>query len=950
MPENPITKFAQTSKGITPTTDIGVVNPIKNFIGQRDSKFGTQSSTMKNVLGKDADALPMTVDDARELQEKDPTLWQTISKQLMKPVGLVATSTEELGKALGTASVGDVGEAGKILLNTPKKLGGIITGTRERNFSDIWKEYGAEAGIDPKITTAIGLVTDIAADPLNFVGGGLTKLGKVTSKIEALHKIGKSVEIGSKLHKEMQALGLSDDLLKLGATKSEQAIKGQRALLTLFANTRWEKSLVGGSKIYDYTGALKTGLKQTKLSQLVGKVFSTKTSDEAFNTVKNHFDNLLDYRKGQAMDEAVDIQKSIGKLDKEESLKLLDVVENYSKGIRSGIQKVDDLAKRLTDNFLEIRNKEEGLGLLKTDIQDYFPHIKIKEKLPIAERLKGLFGDSKKYNTALGAYKKRKIAGGVNEINQMFGTEFFETRPAIAFAQRALGSAKATTSKEFFNTVKQFGKNIVDDTPDIANYVETGIKELEGLKFAPDVAQQLTAYNKAIKPEELKIAIRTFDTIQNYWKAQALVAPSYHVRNMAGNTWNNFLAGVIDPRVYFEAGKLQTGKALKFTDDAGRIWDNNLLMKAAKQTGVINEGWYAKDIESALTSELGGLSWNPLKQNFGLFRANRAVGSTFENNARLAHFIQRIKEGHTIDDAAMSVKKFLFDYGDLTEIEKGIFKRFVPFYTWTRKNIPLQFEALFKQPAKFASIVKGQKTIESQVEKPNEKYLGDYIKDNIGVRVGSDNKGNTHYFLLGNWLPAAQAIDFLSQPTENFIASVSPFIKTPAELWANKSTFFEDTFGQPSKIERYPEENQSWLGFTMRKKTTYILKNIRILNELDKLNPGGIFGDEENPSLANRIMPEMGITIPKIGTITTSEKRTGRFTPETGTGARVLQSLFGKSVPYNPSYAKKFYLWDTDTKIRELQKTIKDARRDGQKEYAKRLQEELNKVRKERSK
>ena len=388
---------------------------------------------------------------------------------------------------------------------------------------------------------------------------------------------------------------------------------------------------------------------------------------------------------------------------------------------------------------------------------------------------------------------------------------------------------------------------------------------------------------------------------------------------------------------------------VKFTDDAGRIWDNKTLMDAAKKSGVINEGWYAKDIDVALSSELGGSSWNPLKQNFGLYKANRSVGSVFENNARLAHFIDQLKKGSTIDNAAASVKKYLFDYGDLTSVEKNIFKRVVPFYTWTRKNIPLQVEKLLQSPEKFGAVGKVTKAIESNVEKPNEKYLGDYIKNNIGVRVGTDKEGNTHYFLMGQWLPGAQAIDFLSAPVENFIGMISPFIKAPVETWANQSWMFENTFGEPSKIERYPEENQSWLGLTMRKKTVNILKNIRILNELDKLNPGAIFGDEDNPSLINRIAPEAGFKAPfGIGHITTSEKRGGRFTPEGTMADRILQSMFGKDSLYNPNFAKKFYLWDTDTKVRELEKAIKDARRDGQKEYAKRLREELINIKKSR--
>jgi len=979
----PLSDFAQNNKGntLTPTKNGG---SLSNFAGTKGAGgVPIKSSMMKDLVGDDTSTLPRNVDEARKLQSENPSLWSKISKQLMKPIGVVATLAEETGRVIGDVAYGvqsgDMSSIKDALENTkniPGKVGGILTGTRQRSFTDVFSENWDAVKIgdgeasektmvnfwNDGVPQIFGLITDIAADPLNFVGGGLTNKGKLAEKATKLKLAGDTIKADSKLAAQIKALGLTDDMLKIGKTKAEQVAKGQRALLTVFANTRWEKSLAGGTRIYDMFDNLAAGIKQTKASKMVADVFSTKTSDEGFNKVKEHFTNLLEYKKGKVMDEAMSLQNDLAQLSPEEARRVIDVIET---GVQSGDDIIDTAAKRLDLNFKDIRKTEEGLGLLKTDIENYFPHqlvktgakdsrsawakfkdffVKADGTIDDMEEGASKFGDAKVWSTKLDSSLSRNYEGTIQQIRDNFGITF-DDRPAIVYAKRALGSAKATTSKEFFNSVKDFalkeGENI--------SGVETKVKDLKGLKFPADIAKQIDEYYEAVKPASLSKALKSFDSVQNWWKAQALTAPSYHVRNFVGNMWNNFLGGVVDPKDYYQAGMVQNGKMINFTDDAGRVWDTKTITEAAKRSGVINEGWYAKDIDMALSSELGGASWNPLKQNFGLFKANRAAGSVLENNARLAHFISKLKGGATLDDAAISVKKFLFDYGDLTSTEKNLFKRVVPFYTWTRKNIPLQLGQLVKQPAKFAAIPKVTNMIENNVEKPNEKYLGDYIKDNVGIRVGNDKEGNTMYFLLGSWLPAAQAIDFLSQPTENLVTSVSPFLKTPIELWANQSTFFEDTFGQPSKIERYPEENQSYLGLTMRKKTAYILKNIRILNELDKLNPGSIFGDKDSPSLINRVAPEAGFRLPLgIGTITTSEKRGGRFTPDGTTGDRILQSMFGKTSLYNPSYAKKFYLWDTETKIRELERAAKDAQRDGQKEYAKRLREELKEVKKSR--
>ena len=53
-------------------------------------------------------------------------------------------------------------------------------------------------------------------------------------------------------------------------------------------------------------------------------------------------------------------------------------------------------------------------------------------------------------------------------------------------------------------------------------------------------------------------------------------------------------------------------------------------------------------------------------------------------------FIERVKEGASYDDAAQDVYKVLFDYGDQSSLDTSI-RKVIPFWTWTRKNVPLQF-------------------------------------------------------------------------------------------------------------------------------------------------------------------------------------------------------------------------------------------------------------------
>lgn len=71
-----------------------------------------------------------------------------------------------------------------------------------------------------------------------------------------------------------------------------------------------------------------------------------------------------------------------------------------------------------------------------------------------------------------------------------------------------------------------------------------------------------------------------------------------------------------------------------------------------------------------------------------------------EDPAKMALMYLDMKSGKSADRAMLNVRKILIDYDDLTDFEKNYMRDFVPFYTWTRKTIPLQLAALAQRPAK----------------------------------------------------------------------------------------------------------------------------------------------------------------------------------------------------------------------------------------------------------
>jgi len=428
------------------------------------------------------------------------------------------------------------------------------------------------------------------------------------------------------------------------------------------------------------------------------------------------------------------------------------------------------------------------------------------------------------------AAKEGKLRDVGIETDKVYKDGYFVTDPAYILAVRGERNAKSISNAILQRDVaKLFGKATKEApaewksiTLQMAKGTESPFK---GLKFEPVVANEISKHwNKINNPKEIGRFIEITDKITNFWKKTTLgIFPSYHFRNEIGNVWNNYLAGVTNPMVYEEAKRL--------TDLAktGKLVGKDLqLYRQAEKYGVINKGLMAADIPTkdiALKQPLrekifGKTLGHPLETGM-------KIGTEFENNARLAHFIDKGHKGLDFNQASMSVKKYLFDYQELTDIERNYLKRVFPFWTWSRRNIPLQIENLIKQPGKYAVIEKGRKAIGGGEAEPERKYLPAYMKEGYSFRIGKSNKNISTYQSLDSYLPAADILKLTNIP--RLALGLAHPAKTLVELAMNYSTFYKQT------IAKNDWERKELLGKYVPNKVDYILRTIRGINEMDKL-------------------------------------------------------------------------------------------------------------------
>jgi hypothetical protein len=165
--------------------------------------------------------------------------------------------------------------------------------------------------------------------------------------------------------------------------------------------------------------------------------------------------------------------------------------------------------------------------------------------------------------------------------------------------------------------------------------------------------------------------------------------------------------------------------------------------------------------QQALTS----LSNKVLNSAYMTMMADMAQSS--EIFLRFSAFLEGFERYGNTRSAMDFVTTLHFDYSDLTDAERWV-KRLMPFYTWIRHNVPLQFRAALIAPDRVAKLYRANEGLKEYfgVDK-EDQWLNDYLPDFIvegGGFVSGLRFGGNH-IAVWNKLPLMD-IDKFTQVTE----------------------------------------------------------------------------------------------------------------------------------------------------------------------------------------
>lgn len=382
---------------------------------------------------------------------------------------------------------------------------------------------------------------------------------------------------------------------------------------------------------------------------------------------------------------------------------------------------------------------------------------------------------------------------------------------------------------------------------------------LRGIEFPseikPQVARFLESLDDIAKPNG-KFA-QHYDQALRAWKSGVTIySPSHHIRNFIGDTYIAWLAGVNNPKVYWKAASVLKSNRHLYDDmkgvdtlldpkaaarsisrqakvpvvrAAGKQLDAEQIYTIMYNKGLLPHSRVIEDIPS------GGVTELRLPQPLGGRgkKVARGVSESREHFSRIAHFIDALGKSkaptveRAIDDASRIVRKWHPDGLDLTDFEHRWVRRVFPFYSWTRKAIPLMVEGAVKRPSKIIAPNKLLYNLqvsmgldpESMSEPfPVDKEFPDWIRDMAyGPIAGGGN------LIVGSNLNPFTSVgeQLANDPRRGIAGLLTPAVRVPGEILSQSDW----QTGQPMD--------------TMDK-TEYIDKQIPLVSVANRLTQGNL--------------------------------------------------------------------------------------------------------------
>jgi hypothetical protein len=174
-------------------------------------------------------------------------------------------------------------------------------------------------------------------------------------------------------------------------------------------------------------------------------------------------------------------------------------------------------------------------------------------------------------------------------------------------------------------------------------------------------------------------------------------------------------------------------------------------------------------------------------------RMNRRAGVWVEQHSRFMLAYDGIRQGLDVNGATARVRKYLFDYEDISKLDATM-RSIVPFWMWMSRNFPLTIQNIYMNPRPYQFYNNIQRNLKDEEE---TKSLPQYL-----LEAGA-------FALPGGGMIATPDLGFnrlqadVAQLTDpmRFASNVNPLFRVPVETMLANRQFFRDREFSEAPVE-----------------------------------------------------------------------------------------------------------------------------------------------------
>lgn len=665
---------------------------------------------------------------------------EAIGRPLELLMGTAAGTAENLRKGQPlTSSLAAGFERGKAAFFEPEFADSQL---REGGAKVIEAAAPEFAKAHPGITAAAGFVGDVALDPTNLVAAGVIRAaGQAGLKAAAATKLGetfpslrlRALEAAGRTAETAGLAGMSAK--EVGATKAAQTRAAEQAVRDTAAKvfkgvTPEEREFLEIAAVYPESPQARAAAADPRFAEILAQRNRVYAENFASEVASGHQPLFRTLEVGK------DVEAQLAALNPT----LRDLLE---KAIKADKPITDFVGGASADQLLSLQEEltkklwrsDEGLGRYffadpKSVVIDSKGGVTVAQQAPhygpiitpAAEGRPRVTSTGGKYTVNAAETKNVTLKEAIENL----GAE----KDAAALMERRLrNSARAQGDTDLVRTyVTEFGETAPKEgyrkiSDNVLNRMPSEITDTIKNSYLPDaVVNDLEKYTlRIVSPDAENGMLGLLKRSQRLWKTMAttLNLPSFNSGNFLGNNAQMYAAGGMSPREVvsgiYNGTRALTNEGKKVTNFFGKLkvgdavlQTDNDYINIARKAGVIGGQASAfgvemgakipKGIAKIMAVERGPLAL--LNPDWAVYDKIRALNQTrIEDPAKLALFVHELRQGKSVEQAALTVRKVLFDYDELSAAERQI-RDVVPFYTWTRKNIPLQLATLVQHPSR----------------------------------------------------------------------------------------------------------------------------------------------------------------------------------------------------------------------------------------------------------